>query len=334
MAKLSDQDFAKLLDDVAASVNATGFTVESTRTIPYGRSLTLLGGGQLNLYNGKKGPSMMLAGKLLEPERIKLESAIDPLIQAHRVGEPTTAASQGETAPVAAGDSSRTRSDSRTDRNAPRNLLDLWSPWIGVDEAGKGDFFGPLVVCAVHVAPDQVEELIAHGLRDSKALGDARNMALSAWIEEHLPCEALVLMPVDYNERYAQFKNLNAMLAGAHAEVIARLQRRTGACIAISDDFGGAYRVIKELKSRKTNIALSSMPKAERDLAVACASVLARGRFLQALRDLSTEATMELPPGAAPQVVRAGRELVKLFGEAELGRYAKLHFKTRQDVLA
>ncbi|MCK6439691.1 MAG: ribonuclease HIII [Planctomycetes bacterium] len=306
MPPLPDSEFQTLLARVREALLDDGWTVDEQRPIDYGVALRLAGGGMLNVYNGKAGPKAVVAGKFGSDERKRLEALASTLV------EVAASTAPGEQA------------------GAATNLYQSKEPWIGCDESGKGDYFGPLVVAAVLVSPKQVDELGKAGVRDSKRVSDARAMQLSAWIEEHCETALRVLMPPEYNARYGG--NLNEMLASLHAETIAELAIKHKAKRAISDQFGNPAKLREFLIERKAKVELISIPKAEADMAVAAASIVARGRFLAGLKELSSDATIELPPGAGPQVDSAARELAGLYGAGCLKDYAKLHFKTTQKV--
>ena len=110
--------------------------------------------------------------------------------------------------------------------------------WVGVDESGKGDFFGPLVVAAVLAPDSDLPELHELGVRDGKQLTDKRIMALDGLLRERYPHAVVVVNPAEYNQLYAGIKNLNKLLARYHAEVISRLCGEHPVDLAISDKFG------------------------------------------------------------------------------------------------
>ena len=214
-------------------------------------------------------------------------------------------------------------------------------PWIGSDESGKGDYFGPLVACAVWVDERTLALLDTLGVRDSKSLSDAQNRRLAQ--DVRLICEdrcAEVVVPPDrYNALYDQFrkegKNLNALLAWGHARAIETVLERAPATGAIVDQFADARYIRDRLAARDATKPLTvvQMPRAEANLAVAAASVLARDRFLGWLDHASREYGLKLPKGASDEVEAAARRLVQTRGQDALGRVAKLHFKTTQRVL-
>jgi ribonuclease HIII len=223
-----------------------------------------------------------------------------------------------------------------TDTAAVECLL----PSIGTDESGKGDFFGPLVCAGVYVDADSAIALRDIGVRDSKRLSDRRCRELAEGIKatcgERL--SVVEISPARYNDLYEQFrregKNLNTLLAWAHARVLENLLSRIACTRAITDQFADPRFVASKLQQRGRKIDLIQMPRAEVHVAVAAASVLARARFLERLEALSAQFGMTLPKGASHTVVLVGQALVKQFGEAALRQVAKLHFKTAAEVLS
>ncbi len=218
--------------------------------------------------------------------------------------------------------------------------IDAILPSIGTDESGKGDFFGPLVCAGVYADQTNAEVLLSMGVRDSKRLTDRRCRELAEGIKTtcHGRYSVVEIGPPRYNELYEQFrregKNLNTLLAWAHARVLENLLTWVDCSRAITDQFADPRFVQAKLQERGKKIELIQMPRAEVHVAVAAASVLARARFLERLEALSAQFGMTLPKGASPAVILAGQALVKRFGRAALRQVAKLHFKTTAQVLA
>lgn len=205
-------------------------------------------------------------------------------------------------------------------------------PRIGTDEAGKGDYFGDLVVAGVYL--DALGELAASrmGVKDSKKLSDKRVREIAHDIKRTFPCEVVRIAPAKYNELYEKMGNLNKLLAWAHARVIENLQPRTGAELVVSDQFGQVSVLENALMRSGRSVRLVQITQGERDLAVAAASILARATFLQRLDALSKEVGVELPKGAT-HVLPVGRQLYQQGGKALLMQVAKLHFKTTEQII-
>ena len=201
---------------------------------------------------------------------------------------------------------------------------------VGVDESGKGDFFGPLVVAACYVGPEHLAEL--EGVRDSKKLTDPVALRLSTVIQRTCPHSVVAIGPAKYNELYEKFRNLNKLLAWGHARAIENVLEQQPCNLVISDQFADPAGLKRQLFERGRSVVLQSMVRAESDIAVAAASILARAEFLRRLKRLGEEFGIDLPKGASPQVVEAGKRFVARHGVSELSKVAKMHFKTTQSV--
>ncbi len=207
--------------------------------------------------------------------------------------------------------------------------------WIGIDEAGKGDFFGPLVVVAAAVDRDRVELLRELGVGDSKRIADGRIKKLAGELRHICRVSKLVLRPEKYNQLYAKIGNLNRLLAWGHARVLENLLEEDPSIeYALSDKFARDDRTVQRaLMERGRQIQLDQRTKAEADPAVAVASIFARAEFVWQMDALSREAGVTLRKGAGPPVLAAGRQLVAEAGADVLPRFAKMHFATAQQIV-
>ncbi len=213
---------------------------------------------------------------------------------------------------------------------------EMFAPHIGVDESGKGDFLGPLVIAGAYVDAEMARKLQAMGVMDSKRIGsDARIASLAAEMRRvpGFVSEMIVIGPERYNEMYLQFGNLNKLLAWGHAKIIELLLEKVPGCPrALSDQFANPRVLQKALQTRGRQIELVQRTKAESDPAVAAASILAREKFVSWLADKGREIGVELPKGASPAVKDAARRVYENGGEDALKRVAKMHFKTAGEV--
>lgn len=205
---------------------------------------------------------------------------------------------------------------------------------IGVDEAGKGDFFGPLVVAGVLCKESEEKKLRELGVRDSKLIADKKLLTIDELIRNAFAHCVLVISPEEYNSKYRQIRNLNKLLAECHAVVISELSLKHGADKAIIDKFGKAELVESALNKKNIDIQLVQDVGGERHAPVAAASILARAAFVREMDSLSRKAGMEIPKGASALVDRAGQKLVKKYGEHALLKMAKLHFKNYDRVVS
>jgi ribonuclease HIII len=205
---------------------------------------------------------------------------------------------------------------------------------IGIDESGKGDYFGPLVIAAVLVTPASEPELRLLQARDSKQISDGRIQEMAPLIRRLCKHSIVAIGPQRYNELYARIRNLNRLLAWGHARALENILEGTDCRLAISDQFGDERFIINALLEKGKTVRLIQRPKAETDLAVAAASILARAEFLTRLKRLSSEVGIALPKGASQAVEAAARAVVGKHGRERLAMIAKLHFKTTQAVTA
>jgi ribonuclease HIII len=215
---------------------------------------------------------------------------------------------------------------------------EMFEPHMGIDESGKGDFFGPIVIASVYVDKDITAKLRDMGLRESKAISsDKRVRDMARELRKHLngAYSLVTIGPSAYNKLYAKMRNVNRMLAWAHARAIENLLEKVPSCpMAISDQFGAKEQVEKALMSKGRSLKLVQRHKAESDPAVAAASVLAREAFINAMAKLEKRFEQDIPKGASAAVQQAAGELAKKHKPAILLEVAKCHFKTTDKVLA
>lgn len=214
-------------------------------------------------------------------------------------------------APAAEPETDERASDASTDE-----------PVIGSDEVGKGDYFGPLVVCAVRLEPGQSDEIRRAGVRDSKTLTDAECIRLGGALRSRYAVAVERLDPKDYNRVYVPGK-LNDLLADLHAKALARLA--TPGVRVVVDKF--ANEKLLEKRTKALGVRLEQRTRAESEPAVAAASVVAREEFLVALKELSDDVAVDLRKGAGSPVDQSARKYVALHGFDALSNVAKLHFK-------
>lgn len=214
---------------------------------------------------------------------------------------------------------------------------EMMEPHMGVDESGKGDFFGPMVIAAAYVNKPLAKAFAEKGVRDSKTISsDKKALELATDIRKMLGGRFAVITigPRAYNRLYASMGNVNSILAWGHARAIENLLEKVPDCPrAISDQFGPKRAIEQALMKKGRHIELIQRPKAESDPAVAAASILARAGFLMALRQLGEQYNIKIPKGASDQVRAVAVELVKQKGPETLLDTVKCHFKTTDAVL-
>jgi ribonuclease HIII len=214
---------------------------------------------------------------------------------------------------------------------------DLLLPRLGVDESGKGDFFGPLCVAGAYVNESVVKAWKDAGVQDSKNISsDKRMKELAELIRQTPGCvaETVVIGNEAYNRLYAKMRSVNTLLAWGHARVIENLlarkhQMNPEPVRAISDQFAhNKETVAKSLMSLGRSIELIQKHRAEEDLAVAAASILARHEFVTRLGQLEKQYDIKLPKGASAAVDASAKEFIGRYGAEQLGKVAKMHFRT------
>lgn len=205
-------------------------------------------------------------------------------------------------------------------------------PRIGVDEAGKGDYFGYLVVAAVYVDDAAESRLKDLGVKDSKMLLDSAVHKMAARIKKACRHNIVKISPERYNALYRKFRNLNKLLAWAHARAIENMLEHFKADSIVADKFADEKFLKKALMERGKAAKIIQKIKAESDIAVAAASVVARAEFLRTLRMLSREIGYVLPKGSA-HVKEAAKYVIENYGEEGLSKLAKVHFKITKEVL-
>lgn len=203
---------------------------------------------------------------------------------------------------------------------------------IGTDESGKGDYFGPLVVAAVYANAGCERHLKELGVRDCKRLSDSRVLQLGEAIGKACQYDVVKINPEKYNALHEKFGNLNVLLAWAHARGIENLLAKVDCRRVISDQFGDEKYLKEKLMKRGKKVELIQRPRAEDDIAVAAASVLARATFIRSIEYLSNAYGIAFPKGATA-VEDAGRLFVAAYGAERLNEVAKVHFKTTERVL-
>lgn len=305
MAKLTDEQFSAYLAEAKAKLSAE-LPIAAEKKINYGYQYTVkLAEAKLtlNIYNGKKGLNIVYSG----------DSAL---------AERAAALLEGRKAQAA----------------APATFV-TDGLWAGSDESGKGDFFGSLVVAAVVVDNTTADRLRAAGVKDCKLLTDKKILELEDIIKASVvDYSVLELKPRVYNLRYeqvaAQGGKLNQLLGYGHVAALSRVLEKHEDChSALIDQFTTSMVNIRALKQRFPQCDVRQQPKAESNLAVAAASVLARAQFLHTMAALAAEVgVQELPKGGGAQATACARELAAKYGKEALRNYVKLHFANYQRV--
>lgn len=299
-------------ENIRSMLRAEGLDVSAYKEIDYGLQFvvsTLSWSGVIRIYQNKKGILKVDYSQLKGTQSLE----IPRLIEGCQISPGASGPAQQE--------------------------IDIELPVIGTDESGKGDYFGPLVAAGVYVDEPCAKQLIACGVTDSKNLTDQRNSELAQRVSAMCRGRFAIIeiSPERYNDLYEQFrkekKNLNTLLAWGHAKAMEEILSRVDCNHAIADQFADESFILSKLQEKGKKLQLTQMPKAEQNIAVAAASVLARARFLEKLAKLSSEYQIELPKGASRTVIEIAKKFVDMHGRDSLRKVAKLHFKTTREVL-
>ena len=209
---------------------------------------------------------------------------------------------------------------------------------IGSDEVGTGDYFGPIVVTSSYVSKDDIPFLEELGIKDSKKLDDEKILKIAPQVVKRIKYKSIILNNSEYNEKYGVGFNINKLKAIMHNKVLWQMVHEEKDLVydyIIVDEFAREqryYEYIKETPNIQKGITF--MTKAEdKNLAVACASVISRYIFLKEFDKLSDSLHVPLPKGAGPQVDKIGEEVVEKYGEDKLKEVAKLNFKNTERIL-
>ncbi len=212
-------------------------------------------------------------------------------------------------------------------------------PYVGTDESGKGDYFGPLVVAAFWLDSEGEEWLATLGVKDSKLIRENHLRQLAKQIREKCrgQFEVVTIMPPKYNDLYEQFRRegqtLNDLLAWGHSRALEEVLTRNESSYAVADQFGNPSYIESRLMQRGRTVDLIQIPKGEQYMAVAAASILARDAFVRRLEGLGCQFDVTLPKGASEKVVTVAKRLVRKHGDSILSQVAKTHFRTTHRVL-
>ena len=217
------------------------------------------------------------------------------------------------------------------------NHPEWFEPHAGLDESGKGDFFGPLIATTVIADEAAVRHWMDEGIKDSKSVSSDRAIkVLAAKIRntEGVVIKTVFAGMVKYNELYQKFDaNLNKLLAWFHGRALMDALAEKQVPWGLLDQFSKAPLVQNQIKGKVGNFDLQMRTKAEEDPVVAAASIIARAEYVRQIDKLSDQAGVQLPKGASAAVKEVARQIVSEQGPAALRNYAKMHFKTASEVL-
>ena len=315
-------DFSSYLENIRQRLYTLPNVVVKDKELPYGRQFQVVAGNEkviLSVYKGKKGISTVWGGQ----EGLLMDSAMAAISSSSSKKSP---------------DTNILNSEIKESISLLENCAGFNGVWVGSDESGKGDFFGPLVVAAVLVDTTIAEELIKAGVKDCKILTDKEVQRLAPIIKNLAPINVvLALKPDMYNYRYEQLrlekKNLNHLLSNGHISAIRKaVLQRTDCKYALVDQFSVHSGIREALESEFPDLIVVEQKRAEADIAVAAASVLARERFLTLMAELSILAGRALPKGGGETATAQAQEIKNKFGIKILEKLVKKHFSNYKKI--
>jgi ribonuclease HIII len=206
--------------------------------------------------------------------------------------------------------------------------------YIGTDESGKGDYFGPLVIAGVLVDVDSKLKLQSIGVKDSKEISDSSIKILAVRIKNIVreKFSLVKINPEKYNELYSKMGNINSILGWAHARALENILKGNKVSDAVSDKFGNPKTILNALMQNGKEINLHQEIKAEKYTAVAAASILARAEVINWFERNSKKYKLTIPKGVSDKVEQVAAKLIETISEDELKKLIKFHFKTSQKI--
>lgn len=229
--------------------------------------------------------------------------------------------------------------DTRTTEEKKESMIDKSNYYysaIGSDEVGTGDYFLPIVVTACFMDKSNIKFLESLKVHDSKKLTDKKILSVAPLIMKKIPYESIILSNKEYNEWVNKGINMNKVKAIMHNKMLFKMKSKGfNYDKIIVDQFclpGVYYNYLREVKDKVTGITF--MTKAEdKNLSVACASIISRYIFLKEQEKLEKSLGILIPKGAGIKVDEAGKELVKSKGKDVLNEISKISFKNTNRIL-
>lgn len=301
--KTKDETALQILDRYIRLLTKENFKVSEPVKNEYSHQVFIhdkLDKISLHVFFGKKGNKVVLQGN----KELKLYKKVSDIIFGEKL-----------------------LSDAKPE-NEPEN------PYIGTDESGKGDYFGPLVVAGVYITPEAGKLLKDLGVRDSKELSDFQIDQLANEIVKlnEIIFDVVLISPEKYNQLFNKMGNLNRLMGWAHAKVIENLLGKCNASEVISDKFGNEKIILDALQEKGRKINLKQVTKAEKFIAVAAASIIARNSVNNWFEVQSKKYGCKIPKGASEEVEHTAKKILATYGGEELKKLVKVHFKTSNKV--
>ncbi len=208
---------------------------------------------------------------------------------------------------------------------------------MGTDEAGSGDFFGPMTAAAAYVEESKIPLLKELGVRDSKSMSDESVLHVADQIiAAKIPYSLLVLHNPKYNELQKKGWTQGKMKVMLHFHAIQNVLKKINIEELdgiVVDQFAERRVFQRHLTSEKKKLPekMYFLTKAESySIAVAAASILSRAKFLKEMDRLSKDIGFKLPKGASKLVDEQAAKIIAAKGKTVLYDYVKIHFANLQ----
>ena len=306
-----------MLEELKRFLSNQGFLIASEKEIQYGAQFVISKdnvSGVIRFFSGKKGDKLDFS----QLKDVSLKEAVVSSLRSEKAFSTVLKS-------VAVNESKKSVLTSTPLFEEAFEKGDL----IGVDESGKGDYFGPLVIASVFVSKENYETLLSLGVMDSKRLNDDKILALSHQIRTLCPVDTVIISNPKYNELYASFRNLNTLLAWWHSQTIENMVSKVACKQVLCDQFGKQSLIETAIKQKGLDVDLRQAHKAESTVAVAAASIIAREGYITALAKLSHEYGLSFPKGISSKTISCVKAFEKKFGTAALPDVSKSHFKLK-----
>ncbi|MEK9656780.1 MAG: ribonuclease HIII [bacterium] len=304
-----------LYEELKETLSKNGFQVNPFREIQYGLQFIIFKKDQsilIRLYKSKKGLKLDLSQAEHPHLKTLFLKSCQAIIKKYNINN------------------NQPKKESST---SPAPIEKEPEELIGIDESGKGDYFGPLVTAGVYVSKKNAEILRTIGVKDSKTLEDSQILQLAPQIKATCPYSLILMSNYSYNELYEKMKNLNHLLSWAHAKAIQNVLDQEKATAALSDKFAPKTLIQAALFNQGIRIELYERHKAESHIAVAAASILARASYVEQLNKLSKFYKQTFPKGCSPKTLAVAKHFYEKYGKEELACVAKLHFNVTEKLL-
>ena len=207
---------------------------------------------------------------------------------------------------------------------------------IGTDEVGVGDFFGPLVVAATYVTPENLNLIEKLGIKDSKKLTDTKILEIGPIVEKYFLHEVCLCSPKKLVDLKNNGWNMHKIMANLHNtdqnNLLSKIKVNPSTKIYI-DEFSNENLYFKYLVTNKPNLPIHFETKGESLYpSVACSSVLARYHFLKIWEKMNEYFKTEIPKGAGEEVDKTVQKLLRKYSLKDLKPYMKTFFRNYKDI--